>query len=469
MRHIVLFLFVVFFQAAQAHYTARYHVIVDTDGDMADLRAIALLMASPEVEVIAITTSGGRNYPDSACCVVKQLLGLFHHRGIPCGAGYVLPTLSADAMYSTQFAFKHTGLSCEADAQTVLANALAREDKPVTIIALGPLTNISALYSQGADSLTDRIARVVWYDAVRGNAKHYNLKVDPPAALILRDAGVAVEQVCMNEEVFPSADVWATLNGHRSEYARFSASMYASQPSVRERASGRPLVGEELAALFLLRPDVFVKGKKDAWHLTSAAAFWSLCMEVFESDTEDKSVVFEQFPTDSSQFAADVRSLVSPIIARHGLREWKLVVLTNEFHEHLGIYSIVGAKMGLAAREYFRVGIDELEVVSYAGSNPPLSCLNDGLQVSTGATLGHGTIRFAPTDKPEPRADFVFKGRTLRMSLKADYMSAVRSEISSTTATCELNTPAYWEAVRQQALKIWLEWSRHEIFEMEEL
>ena len=74
------------------------------------------------------------------------------------------------------------------------------------------------------------------------------------------------------------------------------------------------------------------------------------------------------------------------------MKEWKIVVLTNEFHEHMGIYSILGAKMGLRAREYFHLGIDELEILSFAGSTPPVSCLNDGLQVSTGATLGHGTI-----------------------------------------------------------------------------
>ena len=41
--------------------------------------------------------------------------------------------------------------------------------------------------------------------------------------------------------------------------------------------------------------------------------------------------------------------------------------------EILGIYSIIGAKMGLRTREYFDVGLDELLVVSYAGSQPPLT------------------------------------------------------------------------------------------------
>lgn len=40
---------------ASPHYKARYHVIIDTDGGMDDLRAICMLLASEQTEVIAIT------------------------------------------------------------------------------------------------------------------------------------------------------------------------------------------------------------------------------------------------------------------------------------------------------------------------------------------------------------------------------------------------------------------------------
>ena len=48
--------------------------------------------------------------------------------------------------------------------------------------------------------------------------------------------------------------------------------------------------------------------------------------------------------------------------------------------------------MGIRAREYFNTGVDEFSAVSFAGSIPPLSCMNDGIQVSTGATPGHGLL-----------------------------------------------------------------------------
>ena len=43
--------------------------------------------------------------------------------------------------------------------------------------------------------------------------------------------------------------------------------------------------------------------------------------------------------------------------------------MTDEFHGHLGVFSIVGAKMGIRAREIFGVGPDMLNVVTYAGTS----------------------------------------------------------------------------------------------------
>ena len=109
----------------------------------------------------------------------------------------------------------------------------------------------------------------------------------------------------------------------------------------------------------------------------------------------ERNIVFNRFPDNREMFDYDVREILDSAITRYGYEEWKANVMTDEFHGHLGVFSIVGAKMGIRAREYFGVGTDMLKVISYAGSIPPYSCLNDGIQVSTGATLGMGTIQLA--------------------------------------------------------------------------
>jgi len=57
-------------------------------------------------------------------------------------------------------------------------------------------------------------------------------------------------------------------------------------------------------------------------------------------------VLLKEIPSDPILFREDIEPFVKKIIEKHGLEEWKAALLTNEFHRHLGIYSIIGAKMG---------------------------------------------------------------------------------------------------------------------------
>ena len=146
---------------------------------------------------------------------------------------------------------------------------------------------------------------------------------------------------------------------------------------------------------------------------------------------------------------------------RFGTEEFNCVRLTHKIHGHLGIYSTLGAKMGIYARE--RLGTP-LSVVSYAGKTPPVSCLNDGLQLGARATLGHGNIEVAPNDKPEVKARFQGPEKSLTLQLKADYAAQVEADIRQGVALYG-HTPAYWQYVRSLALKYWSRWDRNEIFE----
>lgn len=150
------------------------------------------------------------------------------------------------------------------------------------------------------------------------------------------------------------------------------------------------------------------------------------------------------------------------------IREQEAVDLTNRIHGHIGIYSILGAKMGLLALELLEADgadIHDLRILSHAGNNPPVSCLNDGLQISTGATLGRGRIRVPDTTAPRAEAEFHCGSRTLRLRLKPEYESRIQADISSALSRFG-HTPAYWHHVQQLALHYQHTWSRSEIFEI---
>jgi pyrimidine-specific ribonucleoside hydrolase len=167
-------------------------------------------------------------------------------------------------------------------------------------------------------------------------------------------------------------------------------------------------------------------------------------------------------------FNYDVRTIIDSAIARYGADEWKANVMTDEFHGHLGVFSIVGAKMGIRAREIFGAGPDLLVVTTYAGSKPPFSCLTDGIQVSTGATLGMGTIHLAADTIASPKAVFTYKGRSVLISLKEEYLEKVDADIKEGILKFGLMDDGYWKLIRHNALRYWLEWDRNKIFDVEE-
>jgi pyrimidine-specific ribonucleoside hydrolase len=175
-------------------------------------------------------------------------------------------------------------------------------------------------------------------------------------------------------------------------------------------------------------------------------------------------VVLERYPVDPEMLRGDIRPIAAAIIERHGMEEWTAALIANEFHRHLGIYSLIGVKMGIRAREIMDAGIDDLRVISNSGSSPPLSCMCDGLQVATGASLGRGTISI-DQEKSEASAVFIKGSRRLLLELKQDISGRISSDIEETIRKHGALTPAYWSGIRKLSLQYWLEMSRREIFD----
>jgi len=147
------------------------------------------------------------------------------------------------------------------------------------------------------------------------------------------------------------------------------------------------------------------------------------------------------------------------------LEEWRICVLTNEMHHHLGIYALIGAKMGLRAREHLGAAFGAVRVVSFAGNQPPVSCFNDGLQLSTGATLGHGNIVVADERPARPEARFHEEGRSVQLRLNGEYQARIRSDVAQAVKQHGSLTPPYFAQIRRLALLYWLEWDRTQIFD----
>ena len=172
--------------------------------------------------------------------------------------------------------------------------------------------------------------------------------------------------------------------------------------------------------------------------------------------------VFSIFPESEELFAADIH--VREIISRHGHAEWRAAVLTNELHGHLGIYAIIGVKMGVRATELLHTGIDDIHVTSFAGSTPPVSCMNDGLQVSTGGTVGHGLFSVSTEKDIRPSAVFTFKNKEVHMQLKSAYTEQIKQDITTGIRMHGTHTQPYWQYVRKLAIRYWNLFDRKQLF-----
>lgn len=457
---------------ASPHYKARYHVIVDTDGGMDDLRAICMLLASEEIEVIAITCVDGVLSPDSTWSKVTALLHRFGHEGIPAGQGAA--TISIPPEFRQFAGMLDWGCSgslpvqARLDAIDLIKQAVCLEEKPVDFLALGPLTNLHHALLRFPE-LDTAFRKVIWYN------KNYdkpatNYELDTKAARNILDSKLLIDIVGgKNIPLENIKQFTAGLEGLASVYADAVRDLYILN-DIRDHFLGTVLA-DDLVPLYLNCPEAFIVEPMVPGHRIFSvtplpiAGFQDSILTILDSNKEDKSIIFNSFPVDPDQFEKDVKAISDSIISKHGLKEWKIVVLTNEFHEHLGIYSVIGAKMGLRAREFFNVGIDELLVTSKAGNKTPLSCLNDGLQASTGATLGHGTISVV-SDDPFPSAAFTFKKTIVELSLKESYRQQVIRDVRMGVQDYGLDSEAYWQYIRQLALRYWLDLDRRDIFDI---
>jgi len=83
----------------------------------------------------------------------------------------------------------------------------------------------------------------------------------------------------------------------------------------------------------------------------------------------------------------------------------------SDFHGHLGPYVLLGFRMGLVARKYFP---GRFYATLFTGTEPPISCLIDGVQFSSCCTLGKGNLTVKEGGRPMVR--FYDGLRSLEMS-----------------------------------------------------
>lgn len=469
MRTIILLsiLFVVCLNS-NAHKRAMYDIVIDTDGGVDDFRALTYFMASRDFNINAITTVDGVLSPHKTANYFRMLLDRYNHQGIQIGKGKLnnaSKKYKNHALRQWQQVFPEMH---EYDnfpkATDLLFEVIDNTPRATIFVAMGPLTNIAELIKEKPEVML-KVEMILWYCSFDDKPVGFNYQQDTAAYNYLMANNIPIKS--LDAKGIKYNKDFPELIKH------IDNSIYAKTFSEFITNFDKSYYWDDLLPIYLLFPTLFeekrVFDNKIIVNPKPDAIFDILATGILNYDKPDEGVIFNEVPTSGFMIRSDLQNHIPEIISNHGYQEYKIVALTSEIHSHLGIYSIMGAKLGLRIMEYLHVGLDEVFIVTYAGSRPPVSCFNDGIQVGTGATIGYGKIKVANVETPEPRVKVIYNNREIMFTLKDEIVQDIRTTISGLVNKYGLDSEMYWTELRKIGIEYWKDICRFNAFKIEEL
>jgi inosine-uridine nucleoside N-ribohydrolase len=262
--------------------TTRVPIVVDTDVDVSDLAALAVLLRDPKVDVRAVTiapTGTGVTDCASGRRVIQYVLEEFGAGAIPFACGRVDPgpdgrrfpdewRLNADGGWGMELPPQpNTGVPD--DAVTLLTRTVTESPSSPTVVALGPWTNledaviadptvadrIAAIHAMGG--AIDVPGNVIVEDATAEDGLEWNLAADPSAVGAIFDTATPISLVPLDatDDVPIPRNLPERLAEKRpAAGADLVFELLARVPS-RLTGEGQQL-WDELAALTVSEPDL---------------------------------------------------------------------------------------------------------------------------------------------------------------------------------------------------------------------
>ncbi|BCK76432.1 inosine-uridine preferring nucleoside hydrolase [Acetobacter aceti NRIC 0242] len=251
-------------------------IIIDTDPGQDDALTILLALASPEIELLGVTTVSGNVDVDQATINALKTMELGGRPDIPVCRGAERPLLRAPV--NATHVHGRTGFegadlpdpvtmaSSEHAVDFLIRSVMENPVGAITICAIGPMTNLALALSR-EPALRTRIGRIVTMSGAFsevGNitpSAEFNIYVDPHAAAIVLESGIPITMLPL--------DVTHTLHTSAARMARLAAIPNRVGPVVADwlrfekrfeankyGTDGGPL-HDPNTVLWLLKPDLY--------------------------------------------------------------------------------------------------------------------------------------------------------------------------------------------------------------------
>lgn len=228
MRHLLLILLCALSIAGAGNIAAqsvgRIPIILDTDFVLPphdDSMALMLALQSPEIEILGVTTVAGNDSVERATSDVLRMLEIANRASIPVFQGADMPLVHEKSDYAVRkygkwysddppetppggFATKQAE---DESAVSFLVRTVMSKPQLVTVVAIGPLTNIAQAiraeprFAENVKSLVIMGGAVALLPHGAGNITpnaEFNFWVDPEAAHVTLRSGIPIELSPLN-------------------------------------------------------------------------------------------------------------------------------------------------------------------------------------------------------------------------------------------------------------------------------
>lgn len=186
-------------------------LIIDTDPGIDDAVAIALAVFNPRFDVRLITTVAGNVSIEATTTNALKLMA-YYGKDVPVARGAAEPLIrqlddasdihGKTGMEGFDFPEPKTELLLDKHAVEAMRDEIMASAEPVTVMPIGPLTNI-ALLLKTFPEVKSRIERIVLMggSVTRGNKgvmAEFNIFVDPEAAKIVLTSGLDITMATLD-------------------------------------------------------------------------------------------------------------------------------------------------------------------------------------------------------------------------------------------------------------------------------
>lgn len=256
---------------------SRHRIIIDADPGVDDAAAILMALASPEIDVLGLSVVAGNVSLEDTVANACKIIGLSGRRDVPVHAGAPGPLVRRQAFgkYARIGSFSDQLVAPTdigpADEHAVhflvrMAREAAQKEDPITICAIGPLTNLALALIQHQD-----VARGIRQIVSMGGAftalghrtpwAEFNIYADPHAAEIVYSSGIpiVVMPLDMTFQALFTKQHFQRFHDEGGQAGRALFNLFSAFDRSDVDRFGRPggPIHDATTIAWLIRPDLF--------------------------------------------------------------------------------------------------------------------------------------------------------------------------------------------------------------------